>query len=133
VEFTSNKVSYSRETNSPMKILEIQKQFVEGLTTSFHGGWDKIEIHYENFVWTEGRSEKYRASRFIGDQVNDIDLGIELIEILEDLQKESGTNQNQQWNWLEFNIDNSGRYQFNYHYGVPPLIAEEIASEEKDS
>lgn len=112
-----------------MDMLELQEQFIGELLDAITEPWDRIEVHYENFAWSEGSSEKYVATRFLGDEEADVDLPLEALDALVALQEHPPEGQEEPWTWLRFSIDASGKYQFDFQYGVPPLTAEEIAAQ----
>jgi hypothetical protein len=112
-----------------MDMLQRQEQFIGALLEPISEPWERIEVHYENFTWADGSSEKYVATRYVGDEPADLDLSLEAIEALEALQEQPPEGQDEPWTWLTFVIDDTGAYHFDYRYGVPPLTAEEMASQ----
>jgi hypothetical protein len=49
-----------------------------------------------------------------------------MLDLLVELQQHPPQCQADKWTWLEFTLDNSGRYAFNYQYGTPPLTAKSL-------
>lgn len=111
-----------------MNLIQTQEQFIAALLDSIVEPWDKIEVQYEHYVWDNEESEIYIANRFLNGDKFDIDLSVDAFDTLEALQQQIPENQNQPWTWFIFSINSEGQYLFDYKYGVPPLIAIEIAA-----
>src|SRR6218665_1583386 len=62
-----------------MTMIPMQEQFIGELLGSISDAWDRIEVHYENFEWSDGSSEKYVATRHLGDEEADVDLPLEAL------------------------------------------------------
>lgn len=111
-----------------MNLIQTQEQFIAALLDSILEPWDKIEVHYENYIWDNKLSEIYVAHRFFNGEKFDIDLSLEAFDTLDVLQQQIPDGQNEHWTWFIFLINSEGQYIFEYKYGVPPLIAVEIAA-----
>jgi hypothetical protein len=112
-----------------MDMLELQEQFIGELLDTVSEPWDRIEVHYENFAWSDGSSEIYVANRFLAGEKIDVDLSVEALDALAELQAHLPEGQTEPWTWLVFTIDATGKYSFDYQYGVPPLVAREMAAQ----
>ncbi|MCY1075835.1 hypothetical protein [Archangium lansingense] len=112
-----------------MDMLELQEQFIGALLDAVPEPWERIEVQYENFAWSDDRSEIYVANRFLAGEKADVDLSLEAIEALAALQAHPPEGQGEPWTWLTFTINATGEYHFDYRYGVPPLIAREMAAQ----
>lgn len=111
-----------------MDMIELQEQFIGELLDAITEPWERIEVHYENFAWSDGSSETYVANRFLVDEKIDVDLSVEALDALAALQKHPPQGQSEAWTWLTFTLDATGKYHFDHQYGVPPLVAREIAA-----
>ncbi len=111
-----------------MDMLELQEQFIGELLDAITEPWERIEVHYENFAWSDGSSEIYVTNRFLGDEKIDVDLSVEALDALAALQEHPPQGQSEAWTWLTFTLYATGKYHFDYQYGVPPLVAREIAA-----
>lgn len=112
-----------------MDMIKLQEQFIEELLESAPEDWERIEVHYERYAWGGETSEIYIANSFVGSEKTDLDLTIEALEGLQALQDHPPQGQAEPWTWLKFVLDDSGRYHFDYQYGVPPLVAREMAAQ----
>ncbi|MFY9476577.1 MAG: hypothetical protein WAQ08_02735 [Aquabacterium sp.] len=112
-----------------MDMIKLQEQFIEELLESTPEDWERIEVHYERYAWSGETSEIYIANSFVGSEKTDLDLTIEALEGLQALQDHPPQGQAEPWTWLKFVLDDSGRYHFDYQYGVPPLVAREMAAQ----
>lgn len=111
-----------------MDLLHLQEQFIGELLESAPDEWERIEVHYERYAWGGGTSEIYVANGFVGNEKIDLNLTLEALDSLAALQAHPPQGQTGPWTWLAFVLDGSGRYHFDYQYGVPPLVAREIAA-----
>ena len=110
-------------------MLAAQEQFISELLDGIDDPWDRIEVHYENYVWGGEHSEIYVANRFLGDHKTDVDLSLEALDTLAALKAHRPEGQDEPWTWLTFTLDAQGHYHFNYQYGVPPYVAREIEAQ----
>lgn len=112
-----------------MDMLKLQEQFIGELLNAVTEPWDRITVHYERYQWSGDSSEMYMAHRHLGPEQSDIDLPLEALDALIALQEHPPQGQSEPWTWVEFTIDQTGQYHFDYRYGVPPLTAREIAAQ----
>lgn len=112
-----------------MDMLQRQEQFISELIESLPEHWERIEVHYERYAWGGEISEIYIANSFMGEQMTDLDLTLEALDELVALQAHPPEGQSEPWTWLDFTLDGTGRYHFDYQYGVPPRVAREIAAQ----
>ncbi|MBZ4395031.1 MULTISPECIES: hypothetical protein [unclassified Myxococcus] len=110
-------------------MLELQERFIEALLESVPEPWERVEVHYERYAWGGDTSEIYVANGFLHEQRSDVDLTLEALEALRTLQEHTPARQREAWTWLLFRLDAEGRYHFDYRYGVPPLVAQEMAAQ----
>lgn len=106
--------------------LALQEAFIAALVNEVSAGWDRIEIHYENFEWQGKALEKYISKSIRGEQARELPLSLEMLDVLVELQRHPPEGQTEKWTWIEFTIDNAGRYSFDYKYGTPPLAAKSL-------
>jgi len=107
--------------------IQLQNAFVATLARFLTSPWDIVKVRYENYeVGKNNRREIFQADYEIGGDRTSIRLSLEALDILEELQQHRPEGQAESWTWLEFALDSAGRYRFEYKYGVPPLIAEQI-------
>jgi len=109
-----------------MNTLELQQAFITALLKEAPAAWDRIEIHYEHFEWQGKTFEKYISNTIRSGQATELPLSLEMLDLLVELQRHPPQGQADKWTWLEFTLDNSGRYAFNYQYGTPPLTAKSL-------
>jgi len=109
-------------------MIELQEKFVAEILRGRHAMWTSIHIHYERFLWNEILLEKYTSEMMVAGKMCELDISLDAIDCLVELQECKPTGQEDAWTWLEFELTNSGKYKFDFHYGVPPLCAEAIKS-----
>jgi hypothetical protein len=83
-------------------------------------------VHYEHYPWNGQTIEKYIAKAIVEHETRDISLSLNAIDLLADLNSCLPEGQSERWTWLIFRMDNSGKYKFDYKYGVPPLAGKSI-------
>jgi hypothetical protein len=109
-----------------MDILDLQRIFINELLKGVESPWDRLEVHYEYFVWEGDAIVNYTSEAIEGQNARELELSLEASTILRALHDCKPEGQAEPWTWLEFSLDKSGAYKFDYKYGVPPLAAEEI-------
>ncbi|WP_046972045.1 hypothetical protein [Dyella japonica] len=108
-----------------MDMIELQAAFVRKVIQALKAPWQAVSIHYENYP-LNGRRHEVFTSTFEGDGVKEeFRLSLEAIDVLAELQKQKPESQ-EEWTWVEFSMDHSGKYCFEYKYGVPPFVAEQL-------
>jgi hypothetical protein len=108
------------------KILALQEAFIAALIKEVPDAWDRIEVHYEHFEWQGQTLEKYISNLILGGQASELPLSLEMLDLLVELQAHPPEGQFEKWTWLEFELDATGRYKFDYKYGTPPLAAKSM-------
>jgi hypothetical protein len=109
-----------------MNTLALQEAFIAVLLKEAPATWERIEIHYEHFEWQGKTFEKYISNTIRSGQATDLPLSLEMLDLLVELQQHPPQGQADKWTWLEFTLDDSGHYAFNYQYGTPPLTAKSL-------
>jgi hypothetical protein len=107
-------------------VLALQEAFIAALLKEVPDAWDRIEIHYEHFEWQGRTLEKYISRSTRGGQAQELPLSLEMLDLLVELQQHAPEGQAEKWTWLEFTLDPSGHYKFDYRYGMPPLAAKSV-------
>jgi hypothetical protein len=109
-----------------MEMIVLQDKFAARVADSMKSPWDEIQIHYEN-AEIEGLSrEVFTALLFFKGAKQDIKLPLEALDLLIELQKHKPQGPMEAWTWLEFLLDKTGKYKFEFKYGNPPLIMEQV-------
>ena len=111
-----------------MNMIELQEKFVAEVLKGIRGNWASVHIHYERFLWNEVLLEKFTSEVMIDGKMCRFNISLDAIDCLVELQECKPIDQEDAWTWLKFELTNSGKYKFDFHYGVPPLCAEAIKS-----
>jgi len=109
-----------------MEMINLQDKFALRVAGLVNIQWDEIRIHYENAEIDGVAREVFTSFFVINGSKQELKLPLDVLDLLEDLKKHKPQGQSQEWTWLEFHISNTGKYKFEYKYGMPPLIAEQI-------
>lgn len=109
-------------------LIETQEKLVFALAKEVTGKWDAIKIHYEYILLNGIQFEKYIAQKLVSGSVIDINLSLDMIDCFIELNEITPEGQSEKWSWLEFTLESSGKYYFDYKYGIPPLVSESIKS-----
>ena len=107
-----------------MDMLNVQEKFVLEMLKGVSQPWDSIKIHYENCEVNGEVLEIDTARVLSSDGEHDFDLSLDAINCLVELKSYLPQGQSEPWTWVEFFIDKTGRYKFDYKYGLPPLTAD---------
>jgi len=114
-----------------MEFVDLQDQFATRVTRAATAPWEEIRIHYENIA-IEGKARVVYTSEYWRQGVaHDMSLSVEALYLLEKLKSAKTQTQNESWTWLEFSVDRSGKYHFEYKYSLPPLIQQQLKYEPK--
>lgn len=103
---------------------DLQENFVKQLASEIQGSWDKIEINYEYFPWKNGDVELYKAKRFLSDSFTQFSPSIEAFDILDELRNIMKTDDT--WTSCLIDISSDGKYDFQFGYGMPPMVTEHL-------
>jgi hypothetical protein len=114
-----------------MTMIELQDKFAIELASSMTSRWDSIKIHYENMTVGGEVYELFTAFYYVGEIEHQFNLGIQALDTLIELKKHLPLGQAEKWTWFEFEFSSSGKYQFDYKYDMPPLIANELKYADK--
>lgn len=114
-----------------MNMIDLQHKFINAILENVDGPWDRLEVHYEYFVWEGDAIVNYTSEAIEGQTARELELSFEASAILRALHDCKPEGQTEPWTWLEFTLDSTGTYKFDYKYGVPPLAAEEIKYPDK--
>lgn len=87
---------------------------------------DEIRIHYENAPVAGVTREVFTASFLFNGTKQELKLSLEAIDLLVELKKNKPQGQAEEWLWVEFFMDKTGKYKFDYMYDDPPLIREQV-------
>lgn len=109
-----------------MEMLALQNEFAVRVASSVKSPWDEIRVHYENAEVEGMPREVFTASLRLNGAKQDINLALEALDLLVKLQQFPPQGQAERWTWLEFFMDKAGKYRFDYKYGNPPLIMEQV-------
>ena len=103
---------------------ELYTTFVTEITDSAPSGWDSIELNFEYFRWKGNLFEKYQCFSFSRGNKLQFDPSLEALDELIDIHKAMSNVMPEQWTHCQFIIDSSGKYNFEFKYGMPPLTKE---------
>jgi hypothetical protein len=117
---------------NPSNVIELQLKFIQLILNSIKTSWDSISIHFEYFDLDGENYEKYVANIFHDGRKQQFHPGLDALDVLIELNKAPPEGQSERWSWVEFVIDKTGKYKFDYKYGLPPLVAEEIGDIHKE-
>lgn len=105
-----------------MNILELQNNSIQELLFDVGEDWEKVSLHYEYFMWKGSQFEKYVAKKFRKDGGYDqFDLGVESLDALMALNK-AMIKDDESWTSCDIAIDSTGKYNFDFGYGMPELV-----------
>ena len=110
-----------------MSRIELQEKFIRALLAPVPSDWKSIHVHYEYFILDGMRFEKYVAKANSERGTVEFDPSLDAIDVLIELNAVPPQGQSEKWTWLEFSIDRSGKYKFDYKYGTPPMVAAELS------
>ena len=108
-------------------MIELQEKFIGVLLNAVPSDWKSIQIHYEYFSIDGMRFEKYVAKADSEWRTIEFDPPLDAIDVLVELNAMLPQGQSEKWTWLEFSMDRSGEYKFDYNYGTPPMVAKELS------
>lgn len=109
-----------------MEMIELQNQFAARVAGAVKSAWDEIRIHYENAPVEGVTREVFTASFLLNGTHQELKLPLEAIDLLVELKQHKPQGQAEEWVWLEFFMDRTGKYKFDYRYENPPLILEQV-------
>lgn len=104
-----------------MELLELHKNFVDELLQCINGDWDKIELQFEYFPWKGDYFESFIAKYYDNAVKHQFSLSLEASDILLEIHKKMGEEGKDEWTWLKFTLDNTGKYNFEFFYDMPPI------------
>lgn len=118
---------------SASEAMSLQAKFARTVASSIKSPWDRLEVHYENILWKEMLFEKYRSAYFASERKFDLPLSLDAIDVLVAL-KHAVSDVHEPWTHLVFNLHSSGKFDYDFKYGMPPMTADELkAAGELDS
>ena len=127
--FSKNNAS---KRESDPSLFELHKNFINELLYDINFEWDKMELHFEYYPYPpsyndKGNFEIYVVKFYTGnDSRSDITLPLEANDALIEIHNEMSKNNKEPWTWVNFTLDNTGKYDFQFNYGVPPHVKERL-------
>lgn len=112
--------------SEPTAVLALQDRIVEQIDSELPPAWQSYEIHYEYFVWEGETFEKYISTCHTATGKMDYFPSMEVVDLLLELQNSSDGGGKEKWTHVTCAFDRSGKYQFEFFYGMPPLAAKAI-------
>jgi hypothetical protein len=109
-----------------MEMIELQNKFAAMVAGRMKSAWDEIRIHYENAPVAGVPREVFTATFLLNGTKQQLKLPLEAIDLLVELKQNKPQGQSEEWVWLEFFMDKTGKYKFDYKYDNPPLIMEQL-------
>lgn len=107
-------------------MIDLQDKFAARVAGLVKSPWDEIQVHYENAEMAGVPREVFTASLLLNGAKQSIKLPLDVLDLLLKLKQLKPHGQSEGWVWLEFFIDKTGQYKFDYKYGNPPLIMEQV-------
>lgn len=101
-------------------MFEAQESFVKKLVSEVNGAWESIKADYERFTWKDEPMEVYRVESFVGTSAVRLHPSIEALDLLRNLQ--IAMKKEETWTSCSVSINSSGKYNFDFSYGMPPMI-----------
>ncbi|HET7457401.1 MAG TPA: hypothetical protein VFJ74_07085, partial [Gemmatimonadaceae bacterium] len=90
--------------------------------------WDRVEIHYEFYVYEGTDLESSTSVSFLGDAWTDLDLSFDALHLMRAMRNAKPEGQAEHWTSMDFRLDSTGKFSFDYGYGIPPMAARTIAA-----
>ncbi len=110
-----------------MTVVELQDQFVRLLARDAPAGWQSAFVHYENFLAENSELFEMSTSQVrVGGRDQHLELSLDAIDLLVALRDAMARTAASPWTWVEITVQSSGKYAFDYQYGVPPLTAQSL-------
>ncbi len=109
-----------------MKNTELQDAVVLGLSKDIGSEWDSLSVHYENYSHNGAKMEIYVSSFLTKGLKNDFELSLESCDLLIELQSNMQDSTGSTWSFIDLIAESSGKYNFEYGYGMPPLAREQL-------
>jgi hypothetical protein len=109
-----------------MEMLELQNKFAAMVAGRMKSAWDEIRVHYENAPVGNVAREVFTATFMLNGAKQQLKLPLEAIDLLVQLKQSKPQGQTEEWGWLEFFLDKTGKYKFDFKYDDPPLLMEQL-------
>ncbi|WP_316156846.1 hypothetical protein [Cupriavidus sp. BIC8F] len=109
----------------PSAVLRLQDCIVERIASELPQVWASYKLHYEHSVWQGETFEKYVSVCHAADGKVDYSPSLEVLDLLLELQK-AAAGGGEAWTHLTCEFDRSGKYKFEFLYGMPPLTAKAV-------
>ncbi|HEX2778337.1 MAG TPA: hypothetical protein VHM30_02490 [Gemmatimonadaceae bacterium] len=110
-------------------LVELQQAFVREVLRCVHVEWERIEIHYEFYVYDGDDLEQSTSNSFHGNVRSDLDLSFDAVDLMLAMRNAKPEGQAEHWTSLDFRLDSAGKFTFDYGYGLPPMAARTIAAQ----
>jgi len=105
----------------PSSVFSLQENVINELIINTPKEWDRILLNFEYFLWDGDYIEKYQGFAFNSEEKEQIDPTLETFDELIVLNKEMAKLNPEPWTHCEILLNSSGKYEFNYKYGIPPF------------
>lgn len=112
-------------------LVELQQQFIQEVVRCIQVEWDRLEIHYELYAYDGDNLEQSTSVTMLGDARSDLDLSFDVLELMSAMREAKPGGQAEHWTSMDFRLDSTGEFSFDYGYGIPPMAARTIAAWER--
>ncbi|MBF5043324.1 hypothetical protein FGE12_13080 [Aggregicoccus sp. 17bor-14] len=116
-----------------MSLVELQQRFIREVLAGVDGAWDRIEVHFEYYVWKGDVLRQSTSVSFLDGKESDVDLSFDAFELMCELRNAKPEGQAEHWTSMDFRIDSTGKFTFDHGYGVPPMAARTIEAQDARS
>ena len=114
-----------------MPLVELQQQFIREVVHCIQVEWDRVEIHNEFYVHEGTDLEQSTSVSFLRDAWADLDLSFDVLELIFAMRNAKPEGQTEHWTSMDFRLDSTGKFSFEYGYGIPSMAARTIAAWER--
>lgn len=111
-----------------MEVLELHEKFIGELLKCIDDKWEKVELKFEYFPWKGSNFEKYDSRYFHKSLSRQFDPSLEALDVLIEMIQKMSEGGKEKWTWCVFSLDRSGKYDFDFQYGMPPMVEEMLRS-----
>lgn len=106
-----------------MEMIELQNTIAQELARSVEPAWDSLHFHYENATVDGLNCEIFTAVFFKDGIKSEFTPTLEALDLCLELRNYRPEGQAEEWTWLDCVLEQTGKYKFDYNYGLPPQIA----------
>ena len=105
-----------------MELTNLYKNLIDELLHDLKDDWDYVEVNFEYFPWKGDNMEVHKSKFYKNNIKHEFTISLDVNDVFIDINNKMAEDGKERLTSCHFNLDSTGKYDFDFGYGMPPLI-----------